>query len=164
MAFRAGVATAQWANITQLMDLGLTPKQIVTFEQHTTGSMFRSNLKWWAGATALDVLTILIVLPLFNRWWIFDRFRSLSPFEVALAFNASLLKSIPSNAGAEGVIQELGHLQVRFGAVAQAETEVEKSDDASGQTPGQGNSSGQRLGVNRMDKVEIPRKGTKIIF
>ena len=81
--------------------------------------MSRSDLRWWAGAAALDILTILVVLPLFNHWWTFDRARTLSPLELAVAFNAPLVRNIPSTSGAEGVVKDLGDVRVRFGAFAE---------------------------------------------
>lgn len=64
----------------------------------------------------IDLLTIFIILPLFNRWWNFERSRTLSPFELALAFDSPLVKNVPSTAGAEGVIRRLGNVRVQFKA------------------------------------------------
>lgn len=72
--------------------------------------------RWWAGAVVVEILTIFILLPLFMHWWRLGRIRSLSPFELALAFDAPLLRDVPPNAGAEGVIDQVGDVRVQLSA------------------------------------------------
>src|ERR1700761_1838206 len=115
LMFRSGIATAAWSNLTNLIDPGLSSKQIIQAQQVKQQPIARSDLRWWAGAAVIDLLTILVVLPLFNHWWSFDRSRTLSPLELAVAFDAPLVREVPSTRGADGVIQQVGDVRVRFG-------------------------------------------------
>ena len=44
---------------------------------------------------------------------------TLSPFDIALAFNAPLLGGINSTAGVGGIVEEVGDLRLKFGAVGE---------------------------------------------
>jgi hypothetical protein len=160
LMFRAGIAVANWSNLTGLIDPGVSPKQKLHAQQQVTGTVFRSSLKWWAGAAVLDTLTILIILPLFNHWWSFDRSRSLSPFELALAFNSPLVKEVPSNAGAEGVIGQVGNARVSFGAVRHdASTSSEVQADSRSTSQVENTQDGHlrlRLSITRAEDVDTP--------
>ena len=163
--FRSGIATANWHNLTNLIDSGLSPNQTIYAHQSNTRNVFNSDLRWWAGAAAFDLLTILIILPMFNHFWTHDRHRTFSPLEVALAFDSPLLKSVHSTAGAYGTICELGDVEVRFGAVQSEGTPSYQrkviTDDDSSQV--EGDSFARRLGIERAANVIRPRKNVQFV-
>ena len=163
LMFRSGIATANWSNLTSLIDPGLSPKQTIKAQQTKTNNVFKSDLRWWAGAAAFDVLTILIVLPMFSNWWVLDRHRTLSPLELALVFNTPLLENVHSTAGARGVVHQLGDLRVRFGAVEEEKISLTKSnDDMLGTGLSSENTnhiSRWRLGIGRTENVVSPLNG-----
>jgi hypothetical protein len=132
------------------------------FSIQVSGNIYRSDLRWWAGATALDVITILVLLPLFKHWWKFDRSRSFSPFEMALAFNAPLLDKVPSNAGPEGVVHQIGSLRVKFGSVVQDERlhkGVVSDNDTACHAGSQRSKPRRRLGIHRIENIDTPSEG-----
>jgi hypothetical protein len=167
LMFRAGIATAHWPDLGNLIDPGLSPKQRISAQQHQNLNIFRSDLRWWAGAAALDLITILIVLPLFNHWWKFDRNRSLSPFELALAFNSPLVKNVASNAGPEGVVRKIGDEPLKFGAVrlgdSLLEEEREDSVDINQPSREQGGNLRLRIGIDKAEDVSTLQKGMTFV-
>lgn len=110
-----------------------------------------------AGSAILDLLTILVVLPLFNHWWSFDRSRTLSPLELAVAFDAPLVREVPSTGGADGVIQRIGDVRVRFGAVTETPSvrEGRFSEDRSGNVQ-------LHLGIGKAENVIAVSKGRNV--
>ena len=167
LMFRSGIATANWHNLTNLTDAGLSSNQTIYARQSKTQNVFNSDLRWWAGAAAFDLLTILIILPMFNHWWTHDRHRTFSPLEVALAFDSPLLKNVHSTAGAGGTISQLGDTKIRFGAVQKEGTspyhDTVNSDDAVGSGNGGGDSFARRLGIERTANVIRPRKNVHFV-
>lgn len=167
LMFRGGISTAAWSNLTDLIDPGLSSKQIVQAQQLKKEPITRSDLRWWAGAAVLDLLTILVVLPLFNHWWSFDRSRTLSPLELAVAFDAPLVREVPSAGGADGAIRQIGDVRVRFGAVVRTDNLAENTE-----TPGFGegrfsenrNRSVQsHLGIGKVENVIALTKGSNVV-
>ena len=163
LMFRGGIATAAWSNLTDLIDPGLSSKQIVQAQQLKKQTIARSDLRWWAGAAIIDLLTILVVLPLFNHWWSFDRSRTLSPLELAMAFDAPLVREVPSTGGAHGVIQQIGDVRVRFGAVVRTD-DLAENDETPGVREGRfsENRNRSRLGIGNAENVIALSKGTNV--
>ncbi|KAK3109257.1 hypothetical protein LTR53_017683 [Teratosphaeriaceae sp. CCFEE 6253] len=147
---RAGVATSRWANLTSLMDPGQSATQVLAAVQATTEDVYKSDLAWFAGAAVLEILAVLFVAPLFWGWWRLGRVGMLSPFELALAFDAPILKEANSATGVPGIIKQMGETKVRFGAVANA---------SEGHEAKVGGRTSPRLGFGRMDDVIQPRDG-----
>ncbi|KAK5729773.1 hypothetical protein LTR17_011639 [Elasticomyces elasticus] len=122
MMFRAAVLSSSWANLTQLIDPGLSAEQSVTANQTVTQNVYHADFRWYAAATALEILVALAVLPLFWGWWRLDRHVSFSPISFGLALNAPLLRETDPTEGARGAIKQLGHTQVRYGVVMDYES------------------------------------------
>lgn len=167
LMFRGGIATVHWPNLTTLIDPGLSPKQTISAQQHQSLNIFRSDLRWWAGAAALDLLTILVVLPLFNYWWKFDRNRSLSPFELALAFNSPLVKNVASNTGPEGVVRQIGDEPLKFGAIRLGDSllDEEAADpvDINQSRRSQSGNLRLRIGIDKAEDVFSLQKGMSFV-
>jgi hypothetical protein len=50
LMFRAGIATASWSNLTNLIDPGLSSKQIIQAQQLKKQPIARSDLRWWVSS------------------------------------------------------------------------------------------------------------------
>ena len=99
------------------------------------------------------MLAVLFVAPLFYGYWSLDNVALLSPVEVALAFDAPLVKGASSATGARGVISKMGEVEVKYGAVRQHAGglgEVKGSD-----------SPAYRLGISRSESVTTPMEGMR---
>ncbi|KAK3625280.1 hypothetical protein LTR56_017850 [Elasticomyces elasticus] len=155
MMFRAGVLSTGWANVTNLIDGGLPIRQSVEAKRTVVQNVYQSDLRWFAGAAALEILAAVFVLPLFWGWWTLDSTRLMSPIEIALAFDAPLLKDMHSAAGASEVVKKLGDVCVRYGAVQGSRAGHEANDAKSNENDG----TSYRLGIAEMRSVVKPYKG-----
>lgn len=62
--FRAGVV-AGWDNLTHGLDDGLTASQSVKANQTLVVNVYTSDIRWFAGAAAIQVVALLLILPVF---------------------------------------------------------------------------------------------------
>ncbi|KAK3068912.1 hypothetical protein LTR53_013158 [Teratosphaeriaceae sp. CCFEE 6253] len=143
LLFRAAVAASGWDNLTTLIDAGLPLQQSLQARQTITQNVYRSDLRWFAGAAILEGLAALFVLPLLWGFWKLDKVGLLSPLEVAKLFDAPLLAEANSAAGARGVVDTLGDREVKLGAVRS------------------GSEGAYRFGVAESQQVYEPHKGMR---
>ena len=62
--------------------------------------------------------TIADTYPL-QGWWRIDKVGLLSPFGLAKTFDSPLVQQANSALGARGIVQELGGVEVKYGAVGE---------------------------------------------
>lgn len=60
---RAGALASSWSNVSELIDSGLDVNQSVLGRTHPL--VYKSDLSWFAGAAALQIGTVLLILPMF---------------------------------------------------------------------------------------------------
>lgn len=155
LAFRAGLLTASWSNVTQLIDPGLETYQVVQTKAEKEENVFSSDLRWFAGAAAIQFFTILLLAPSFWGWWKIGVELSLSPLQIAKAFGSPILDSIHSGAGARGIVQSAGHWKLKLGIVG--------GDDPANdghEHKRKVYTRGPSLGFDHPDRVEEPQKGS----
>lgn len=106
----------------------------------------------YAAAVTFELVTVLLILPLFYGWWTLDSKLTLSPLNIALAFESPLLKDVNSAAGAKDIVQQIGDERIRYGeALSDDEIVVPASRLGAGTTG--------RLGIGMMRNVTRPRSG-----
>jgi hypothetical protein len=157
--FRGGVVESGVPNIMERghIDAGLSLNQTVMAKQTLTQNVFKSDLRWYAGATAIELITVLLVLPMFWGWWTLGGTNyTMSPLTMALAFDSPLLADVNSAAGAKGVVREIGNVQLKFGLVSETDRALESSNG--GQEDG---AASGRLGIAEAGSVVRPRRGMK---
>ena len=150
LMFRSGIIatrTRSPENLAARIDPGLEINQTVSATQEQTRNVYKSDLRWYAGAAAIQIATALITLPMFWGWWRLGCNLTLSPFSVALAFDAPVLSDINSAAGTKGVVDSLGGMRLKYGAVE------------SGEEKGRGTGFSGRLGVAESEMVFRPQAG-----
>lgn len=150
LMFRAGVMSTHHRpqeNLASRIDSGVSVNQKVSATQEKTQNVYKSDLRWYAGAAAIQVLTALVTLPMFWGWWRLGCNLTLSPFSIALAFDSPVLSDINSAAGPAGVVSRLGGLKLKYGVV---ETQEEKAA---------GTGFYGRLGVAESSMVSGPDAG-----
>ena len=150
LMFRTAIAAANSSDL-----------QSVPAIQVATIAVYQSHYRYLALASGLTLLAILIVIPTFFGYWHLGRHVSMSPLEIAKAFNAPLLSHIDSNAEAEQLIHGLGEVEVRYGVVStgirQSESDgfVTKQNTAYAEI----NIAGSRLEIARSNLVVKPEEG-----
>lgn len=117
MIFRGGIAAAsvEYADFTKAhIDPGLPIIQTVPGHRTDRVSTYHCGYGWWAGASALQALAIVLIVPLISCGRKQGRTLSFSPVEIARAFGAPILQSTSASAGAKELVRELGTLRVRY--------------------------------------------------
>lgn len=62
--FRAGLLAGSWANITDLLaDSPFPVHQAVRARRTREENVFQSDTRWYLGAAAVQILTMLLILP-----------------------------------------------------------------------------------------------------
>ncbi|PMD37659.1 hypothetical protein L207DRAFT_493212 [Hyaloscypha variabilis F] len=80
--------------------------------------VYQSHYLYLALGSGFTFLAIIFVLPTFFGYWHLGRRVSMSPIEIAKAFNAPLLRELDSNAEASELCESLGEMGVRYGIVS----------------------------------------------
>jgi hypothetical protein len=113
IAFRTSIAAASKASLagsTQSVPYNCTATQIV----------YVTNYSYLFIAVAISLLGVLAVISTFWGWWEDGREISVSPLEIAKAFDAPLLVSADGNATAKELIVQIGGHEVKYGEVIQS--------------------------------------------
>ena len=150
----AAKASSSRHHTQNLVDADIPFNQTVTALQTVQTNVFRSDLRWYAGAAVAELVTVLLILPLFFGWWRLGCHLTLSPFALALAFDAPILRGVNSAAGARGVVRELGGKRLKFGEVVSSTRGVINDGLVNAATTG-------RLGIAESDNVIRPRRGMR---
>jgi hypothetical protein len=110
LMFRTAVAAANAANTTNIQQVRATQKATI--------AVYVSSYLYLGIACLLTILAILLIVPTFYGYWYIGRNVSMSPVEIAKAFNAPLLRNEDSNAEAADLIKAIGHRRIRYGLVS----------------------------------------------
>lgn len=95
--------------------LGTSMQQSVVGSVSGTTEIFKTDLRWFAGAAALQLVCIVCIASVYWGWWRLGREVSFSPLEIANAFEAPSLADRNSNATGKQIA--LGpELRLRYGA------------------------------------------------
>ena len=151
LMLRGALKSASWRNVTSFIDSDISIHQSVVARQTLQQTVFHSHLLWFTAAAVVELMTVFLVLPMFFGYWQLGRHTTLSPFDIALAFDSSLFSDVNSAAGAKGVVRSLGSMHLRYGLIGQAaesDGEVKHRNAASG-----------RLGFAPSVNVIRPRNG-----
>ncbi|EXJ79179.1 hypothetical protein A1O3_08680 [Capronia epimyces CBS 606.96] len=142
--------------------------QTVSGTQFTTPAVYESHYLYLGIAVILTGLAVTFVTLTFVGYQTLGRSVSMSPLEIARAFNAPLLESSNSNSDVKSLMRAVGERSVRYGAVS-----VDATADTGAYVVGKDGSSQARTastasnvdgGHTRLEMadeavVQMPRKG-----
>lgn len=94
--------------------------QAFTGTQSRTVNVYRAHYGYLAAAVTLTLVSIAVVVTTFNGFWMLGRDVSMSPLEIARAFNAPLLAQDDSNAKASELVKSSGITHVRYQQLPEA--------------------------------------------
>jgi hypothetical protein len=112
LIFRAAVASSNSS----------TPIQHVQASGSGLYTAYHTDKVFLALATLVSLLAIIAVFLTFFGFWRIGRVVSMSPLEIAKAFNAPMLREGDSNATAKQLVSEVGKKPVRYGIMGAAST------------------------------------------
>lgn len=98
-----------------------TPVQSLAATETQQRAVFQSSYPYLAGAVGVTVVALVLVFCIFSGYHSLGRSVTMSPMEIAKAFNAPSLQTLNSNATASDLLRELQDRAVRYGAVAMDE-------------------------------------------
>lgn len=143
LAFRASIyATTDRALDGALNNTWMMSNQTAFFSGTDLRATYTTRYSYMIAALALSVIGVIGVLPLYIGWWQLGRKVSMSPLEVARAFDAPLLRGTAANAEVDELARETKGERVRYGVVASSD-----SDDS------------PRLMLAGEDEVQQPLRG-----
>lgn len=155
LLLRAGLMSASWSNLTDLIDPGLRPSQLVQANSTKQENVFHSDLRWFAGAASVQIVAMLLVLPVFWGWWKIGVDLSMSPFHIAKMFGSPVLGDVSSAAGTSAMLREAGSRKVKLGIVNTRSS----SNSAHGQSDEVFEDRYAQLRVDALQHVVAPRRG-----
>ena len=91
--------------------------QHVTSTQTGTQAIYQSHWLFLGLAVLFTILAVLIVTVTFHGYWHLGRKVTMSPIELAKAFNGPLLRNEDSNADVRILVKRCGDHLVRYGVV-----------------------------------------------
>jgi hypothetical protein len=86
LMFRTGVYSAAHYSrmeLSPLLDHGVSLQQNVTGFPAASVSVFHSNFSFFAGAAAVELSTVIVIMYTFYGFWRLGRNATLSPLEIA---------------------------------------------------------------------------------
>ncbi|CAH0027488.1 unnamed protein product [Clonostachys rhizophaga] len=90
-------------------------QQIVQGSQLRTTTKYKINMKFFGGTLAITLFSTLAVVILFHGFWRLGRPVSMSPLEIATAFQAPITKGAVSMASdADDIAKQIGRREVRY--------------------------------------------------
>jgi hypothetical protein len=78
-------------------------------------TVYEAQPQWLAGAFTVIVMACLSIIPTYWGWWRLGRPVSMSPLEVAKAFDAPLMQQADPNGTVDDHLKKFGDTQVRYG-------------------------------------------------
>lgn len=153
----SGPTAFQWPDLDSFLDPGVQVNQKVSAEEQITRNVFKSELGWYAGAAAFELITALLILPFYWGFWRFGCNLTMSPFSIALAFNSPTVRDVNSASGAKGVLAAIGQSRLKFGVIENGTGGTDAGNLSAKDAP-----ASRRLGFGNEDDVQTPRKGISL--
>jgi hypothetical protein len=88
--------------------------QTVEYVGRTSETVYETNFGFIAAAAALNLLAVLAIIPTYRGWWALGRQFSLSPLEIARAFDAPILRDTEYNSTWKQISELVGERSVRY--------------------------------------------------
>lgn len=128
-------------------------RQNVPSRNETPKTVYTANYSYMASAVALSLLGVVAVIPTYSGFWKLGRPVSLSPLEVAKAFNSPVLGELPGNRPAEKMLDEAGGMKFRYG----------ESGVVVGTSGYAGEEEVRKIEIGPVAVVKAPEKGARYI-
>jgi len=139
--------------------------QTVSGSQFTTPAVYESQYLYLGIAVILTGIAVSFVTLTFAGYSTLGRNVSMSPLEIAKAFNAPLLESADSNADVKSLMRVVGERSVKYGAVSIDTYAVGKESTEARMAYGASEIDGEQTRLEMADErlVQMPWKGWKFL-
>lgn len=106
--------------------------QIATGEIYNPAFYYFADWRFLGAAAGLEVLAILSVLCLLRDFRRMGRRVSLSPIEIARAFDAPLLQDVDTNREVGDIVKETGNTRIQYGVLKDGLINGDRKDGSLG--------------------------------
>lgn len=145
--------------------------QTVSGSQFTTPAVYESQYLYLGIAVILTSIAVFFVTLTFAGYSTLGRSVSMSPLEIAKAFNAPLLEGVDSNADVKSLMRVVGERSVKYGAVSidaavdTAGTYAVRKEDTQARMAYVASDDGGQTRLEMADErlVQMPRRGWKFL-
>lgn len=87
MMFRGALMSIGWPHLANLTDPDVSIYQNVAALETIQLNAYQTDLRWYAGAAVLELMTVLLILPMFWGWWyVYQFFRTYYILILTIAF------------------------------------------------------------------------------
>jgi hypothetical protein len=117
----------------------------ITFDE----TVYKAQPEWLAAAFVLIVVACLSILPTYWGWWRLGRPVSMSPLEIAKAFEAPLMQHADPNGTIDDHLQSVGSTRVRYGFHANG---AEQAENDTTQCPSFPSKVGSTVNISVIDQ------------
>jgi hypothetical protein len=142
-----------------LADANSTAIQAVTVDVQSSTNVYHTNYTFVAIAVIITLLSIVFVATTFYGYWELGREVSMSPLEIAKAFDAPLLAMEDSNNDSKALVKSIGNKAVRYGVIVEPVEHTLVYGHKGNGTVRQGGARSAILGIAERDIVRAPRDG-----
>ena len=148
-----------------------TPLQTVSAVESRTRAVFHTNYAYLVAGIAVTLIALIVTLGCFKGYQQLGRGVTMSPLELAKAFDPAILRNKDSNAPVKQLIEEFGGKSAVYGAQAgQARSSFVSNDETSYQnredkipivseTESLDGPGKMKLTMGNEDQIVTPRKG-----
>lgn len=124
--------------------------QVVPYTGLGSHIVYATNIIYMALATAVSILNLVAAAATFYGWWELRREMSMSPLEIAKAFDAPLLREVGSNVRFNKMERGALMVEIRYGQISK--------DEVSG-TGNERVHAGRKTSLRLHEDAEKPLKG-----
>jgi len=142
-----------------LADANSSVIQAITVDVQMSTNVYHTEYAFLVIAAVITLLAMIFVSTTFHGYWELGRDVSMSPLEIAKAFNAPLLAMEDSNNNNKGLVNSLGHKAVRYGVISEPIEHASLSGMKDNSTIKQSGLKSAFLGIAERDAVQAPRAG-----
>jgi hypothetical protein len=107
----------------------LSTTQTVTASQISSEAVYKINYAYLAASLAVTFIGALLTSTTLLGWSNLGRDFSFSPFELAKAFDAPLLREVGSNMPAKDIVAAVGKRRIQYGAAMTASTKPDEESE-----------------------------------
>lgn len=135
--------------------------QTVRAANFVSRPVFRMDRRYLAAGAVVMIVCVIIVASTFYGWWEVGRTVSMSPIEIAKAFNAPVLQGKGINSELDEMLPVVGRRRVRYGEVRYQDEKVVYPDDPADADGG--NNIQSKLEMAHLHWTSVPRNEVQYV-
>lgn len=161
--FRTALSVKTQSSNTWLVDgepQSIQMKQTVSAVKVSTKTVFEMDRRYLAAGAVVMIVCVIIVASTFYGWWKVGRTISMSPVEIAKAFNAPVLQGKGIHSDLDELLVAVGRRSVRYGEIRYQDGKMMYPDGPADKGGGEIQS---KLQLGLLHWTSVPRGGHQYV-